>query len=159
MILYTTVGVSDLGRSVSFYGALFEVIGLDLCFLDESSASWGRKDDPSVSRFSIGYPFEGRATAGNGTMTAFRIPNAAMVDRLHALALRHGGSDEGKPGRRPHYGGGFYNGYVRDPTETSSPSSATRRRAHSPGFIGPPHAWTQAAGFWARRPASGAGLR
>lgn len=115
MILYTTVGVSDLDRSVRFYGALFDVLGLDLCFLDTASASWGRKDDPDATRFSIGYPLEGFASVGNGTMTAFRIPDAGMVDRLHEIALRHGGRDEGKPGRRPHYGGSFYNGYVRDP--------------------------------------------
>lgn len=115
MILYTTVGVSDLEHSVAFYGALFEVMGLELCFLDRTSASWGRKDDPCVSRFSIGYPFQGRPTAGNGGMTAFRIASADMVDRLHAIALRHGGRDEGTPGPRPHYGRAFYNGYVRDP--------------------------------------------
>jgi len=115
MILYTTVGVSDLDHSVKFYGALFGVMGLDLCFLDQSSASWGRKDDPDVTRFSIGYPFEGRPSSGNGTMTAFRIPAADLVDRLHALALKHGGRDEGKPGRRPQYGATYYNGYVRDP--------------------------------------------
>lgn len=115
MILYTTVGVSDLDQSVKFYGALFDVMGLELCFLDQTSASWGRKDDPEVTRFSIGYPFEGRTSPGNGTMTAFRIPSAEMVDRLHATALDHRGRDEGAPGRRPQYGAAWYNGYVRDP--------------------------------------------
>lgn len=115
MILYTTVGISDLDQAVRFYGALFDVMGLDLCFLDRKSASWGRRDDPAVTRFSIGYPLEGQPSAGNGIMTAFRIPTAEMVDRLHALALAHGGRDEGQPGRRPQYGEGCYNSYVKDP--------------------------------------------
>jgi predicted lactoylglutathione lyase len=33
------------------------------------------------------------------------------VDRIHALALRLGGTDEGAPGPR---GEGFYAGYFRD---------------------------------------------
>src|SRR3546814_4647665 len=36
----------------------------------------------------------------------------AQVQRLHAIALAHGGSDEGAPGPR---GEGFYAGYFRDP--------------------------------------------
>ena len=39
----------------------------------------------------------------------------AAVDAFHAAALAHGGSDAGAPGLRPHYGPGFYAGYVRDP--------------------------------------------
>lgn len=115
MILYTTVGVSDLKASVRFYDAIFGLLGLDRCFLDQTSASWGRKNDPDFARFSIGYPFEGNASVGNGTMTAFRVSDPASVDRIHRAALESGGHDEGKPGRRPHYGGDFYGAYIRDP--------------------------------------------
>ena len=115
MILYTTIGTNNLQRSLKFYGALFGEMGLEQCFLDDTSASWGRKDDASVARFSIGYPFEGQATSGNGTMTAFRIAQPASVDRLHALSIQNGGRDEGAPGYRDHYSGGPYAAYVRDP--------------------------------------------
>ena len=116
MICYTTVGVNDLPRALEFYGPLFAEMGLDQCARDATSASWGRKGDAAFTRFSIGYPFDGKpASAGNGTMTAFLIGDPAQVDRLHALALRNGGSDEGAPGRRPHYGDRLYAAYVRDP--------------------------------------------
>lgn len=116
MIIYTTVGITDLGRSLRFYEPLFAEMGLDRCWLDETSVSWGRKDEPSFARFSIGYPFDGKpASIGNGTMTAFQVDEPARIDRLHQLALCNGGRDEGAPGRRPHYGGGFYGAYVRDP--------------------------------------------
>lgn len=115
MISYTTVGIADLARSLRFYGPLFAEMGLDQCWLDATSASWGRKDDASFTRFSIGYPFDGDPSVGNGTMTAFLISEPARIDRLHELALLNGGSDDGAPGRRPHYGGGFYGAYVRDP--------------------------------------------
>ncbi|WP_244490960.1 VOC family protein [Paramesorhizobium deserti] len=76
----------------------------------------GKKDDETFPRFFTGYPFnEKTAQAGNGTMTAFLVEDAATIDRLHVLAIRNGGSDEGEPGFRPQYGEGFYGAYVRDP--------------------------------------------
>ena len=116
MIGYTMVGTADLPRSIAFYAPLFAAIGIEECWHDEHTVSWGRPDDETFPRFITGYPFNGEpATVGNGTMTAFSFSEAAMVDRLHALALAHGGSDEGRPGLRPQYGEGFYAGYVRDP--------------------------------------------
>lgn len=143
MMIYTTVGTNDLIPALGFYAPLFAEMGLDQCWLDGTSASWGRKDDASVTRFSIGYPFAGGAMVGNGSMTAFRIGEIAGVDRLHELALRHGGSDEGAPGRRPRYGGGFYGAYVRDPEGNKlaficyaaepTTSETGPRRVHMPG--------------------------
>ncbi len=116
MISYTSIGVDDMVRALRFYRPLFAEMGLDQCFLDETSASWGRKDDAAFTRFSIGCPFDGRpASAGNGAMTAFMIDAPDRIDRLHAIALRNGGANEGEPGRRPRYGGEFYGAYVRDP--------------------------------------------
>jgi predicted lactoylglutathione lyase len=45
-------------------------------------------------------------------MVALEASDLAQVDRLHALALRLGGTDEGAPGDR---GVEFYAGYFRDP--------------------------------------------
>lgn len=116
MISYTSIGIDDMACALRFYQPLFAEIGLDQCFLDETSASWGRAGDATFTRFSIGCPFDGRsASAGNGAMTAFRIDGPARVDRLYAIALQNGGTDEGAPGRRPRYGGEFYGAYVRDP--------------------------------------------
>jgi hypothetical protein len=36
-------------------------------------------------------------------------------DLLAGRALAAGGSDEGQPGQRPHYGDGYYGAYLRDP--------------------------------------------
>jgi predicted lactoylglutathione lyase len=41
--------------------------------------------------------------------------SAEHTQQLHALALNHGGTDEGAPGLRPHYGEGFHNAYIIDP--------------------------------------------
>jgi catechol 2,3-dioxygenase-like lactoylglutathione lyase family enzyme len=116
MIGYTMVGTNDLERSLSFYDPIFEAMGLDQCWRDGRSASWGRRDDESYPRFFTGRPFDGeQASVGNGSMTAFLIDDARLIDRLYELALSNGGSDAGRPGRRPQYGEGFYGAYVRDP--------------------------------------------
>ena len=116
MISYTMVGTRDLHRSLRFYDPIFAEMGLDRCWRDGRSASWGVAADDSVPRFFTGCPFDGeQATVGNGTMTAFRMQVPAAVDRLHAIALENGGSDEGAPGPRPQYGPDFYAAYVRDP--------------------------------------------
>lgn len=116
MIAYTMVGTTDLARALAFYDPLFEAMGLDRCWSDARSASWGRADDEGFPRFFTGLPFDDRpASVGNGVMTAFRAADAAMVDRLFAIAVAHGGSVEGEPGPRPQYGERFYGAYVRDP--------------------------------------------
>ncbi len=116
MIGYTMVGTRDLDRALAFYDPLFAVMGQERCWQDAQCISWGRKDDETFPRFFAGHPFDGApATVGNGVMTAFLVDDAATVDRLYALAMAHGGSDEGAPGSRPHYGEGFYGAYVRDP--------------------------------------------
>jgi catechol 2,3-dioxygenase-like lactoylglutathione lyase family enzyme len=48
-------------------------------------------------------------------MFAFRATDEAQVQAFHRAALKHGGSDEGAPGTRPHYDPTFYVAYVRDP--------------------------------------------
>ena len=59
-------------------------------------------------------PFDGNpATVGNGVMVALEARDRDQVDRIHALALANGGSDEGVPGPRGDQG--FYAGYFRDP--------------------------------------------
>lgn len=112
---YTMVGTTDLPRALTFYDPIFAVMGLDQCWRDELSASWGKSKDVTFPRFFTGYPYDGsEATVGNGTMTAF-LCEPETIGQLHELALKNGGVSEGAPGRRPQYGEGFYGAYVRDP--------------------------------------------
>lgn len=116
MTLYTTVGVSDLARSVRFYDAVFATLGYRQSLDAEGGfVGWGPSYDDGVS-FWICKPFDGRPpTPGNGTMIAFRARDAGEVRAFHAAALAHGGSDEGAPGTREIYEPSFYVAYVRDP--------------------------------------------
>ena len=46
---------------------------------------------------------------------AFKAENRAMVDAFHAAAIAAGGTDNGKPGLRPHYHQNYYGAFVLDP--------------------------------------------
>ena len=116
MIAYTMVGTRDLARALQFYRPLFAQMGLEVCWEDKTSVSFGRRNDDSIVRFFVGYPFDGaEASVGNGVMTAFQLSSPEAIDRLYALALAKGRRDEGAPGYRPQYAEGFYAAYVRDP--------------------------------------------
>lgn len=76
-------------------------------------AWWGVFNGNNTTALGVGRPFDKQdATTGNGVMVALIACSAEHIQELHALAINHGGTDEGA---RPHYGEGFYSAYVRDP--------------------------------------------
>ena len=123
MLTYVYVGTNDLARAIDFYEATLAPLGLPRCVSgdpewDRISAGWGIYEDGGARElaFWVGTPFDARpASVGNGSMVAFRAASWREVDAFHAAALAHGGSCEGAPGLRPHYGADFYAAYVRDP--------------------------------------------
>jgi catechol 2,3-dioxygenase-like lactoylglutathione lyase family enzyme len=116
MIGYVTLGTDDLDRSRTFYDALFGEIGASRLMEMDSGftlygTGWG-KPGVAVTRPHNGEP----AVAGNGNMVSLVMDSREKVDRLYALALELGGSDEGPPGVRGEEGDrAFYGAYFRDP--------------------------------------------
>jgi catechol 2,3-dioxygenase-like lactoylglutathione lyase family enzyme len=111
MIGYVTVGTNDLARSARFYDPIAEELGTGRMMEADGYIAWGTPG--GGAGVCATKPFDGNAASvGNGVMVALEAKDQAQVDRLHALALEHGGSDEGAPGPR---GGGFYAAYFRDP--------------------------------------------
>lgn len=117
MDTYATLGTSDTAATAAFYDAVLSTIG------------WAVRDDfPGWRSYSKGggsdgftlwlcTPFNGEpASAGNGTMIGFAAASRGEVRAFHAAALAHGGTDEGEPGPRPHYGPDWYSAYLRDPS-------------------------------------------
>lgn len=49
------------------------------------------------------------------THIAFAAKDRAMVEAFHRAAIEAGGSDNGAPGKRPHYHAGYYGAFVLDP--------------------------------------------
>ena len=112
MIGYVTVGTNDLPRAAKFYDAIAAEMGTGRMMEFDSFIAWGTPGGNAGIAATV--PFDGApATAGNGVMVALEANDQAQVQRLHAIALAQGGTDEGAPGPRGE--GGFYAGYFRDP--------------------------------------------
>jgi predicted lactoylglutathione lyase len=112
MIGYVTLGTNDLPRAAAFYDLIAAEMGVSRMMEEESFIAWGTPG--GGAGIGLTKPFDGQAaTVGNGVMAALEAKDRAQVDRLHALALANGGSDEGAPGPRGE--GGFYAAYFRDP--------------------------------------------
>jgi catechol 2,3-dioxygenase-like lactoylglutathione lyase family enzyme len=110
MIGYVTLGTRDLERAAVFYDALAAELGTPRMFTTDKTIAWGIPDGPAG--IGITFPFDGNPmSVGNGVMVALQAKDKAQVDRLHALALSLGGTDEGAPGPRSDT---FYAGYFRD---------------------------------------------
>lgn len=123
MLTYMYFGTNDLERAIEFYNATLGALGMRRVVTNDAAwdrvaAGWGMYEDDGKRElaFWIGKPFDGKpATAGNGSMAAFRARSWQEVDDFHAAALAHGGRSDGAPGLRADYNPDFYAAYVRDP--------------------------------------------
>ncbi len=113
MIDHLSLGVSDLPRAAAFYDAILLPLGYVRLWSKERGVGYGRsgdRDEP-LALFATG----GRARVSSaGWHLALTATSRQAVDGFHAEALRMGGSDEGGPGLRAHYGAGYYAAFVRD---------------------------------------------
>ena len=117
MIGYVTLGTNDLERAARFYDAIAAEMGVGRMMEFETFIAWGEWG--GGAGIAATKPFDANpATVGNGTMVAIEAKSREQVDKLHAIALANGGSDEGAPGPRgepDEHGNVFYAGYFRDP--------------------------------------------
>ena len=111
MIGYVTLGTNALARAGAFYDALAAELGTGRMMENDQYIAWGTPG--GGAGVGLTKPHDGKpASVGNGVMVALEASGREQVDRLHRLALAHGGADEGAPGERfP----GFYAAYFRDP--------------------------------------------
>jgi catechol 2,3-dioxygenase-like lactoylglutathione lyase family enzyme len=111
MIGYVTLGTNDLARGAVFYDAIAAEMGTGRMMDFDSFIAWGTPG--GAAGVALTKPHDGNPpSVGNGVMVALEAKDKAQVDRLYAIALANGGTDEGAPGPR---GEGFYAGYFRDP--------------------------------------------
>lgn len=104
---YYVVGTNDMDASKVFYDGLFEQAGLQGMSPTERMTYWLGED----FAFATAIPFDTKpATIGNGTMVGFSVGSEDEVKRLHALALKLGGTCEGAPNQR----GPKFSAYIRD---------------------------------------------
>lgn len=112
MIGYVTLGTTDLARAAKFYDALAAEMGVGRMMESDTFIAWGKPGGQAGVAATL--PFDGKSpSAGNGTMVALEASDKDQVRRLHEIALKNGGTDEGAPGPRGEEG--FYAAYFRDP--------------------------------------------
>ena len=113
MYSHTTLGTNDRARAEKFYDAVMAVLGHPVLFKTPKLVAYGT---PTGEKLFVVPPFDGKeARPGNGVHVAFKVDSRAKVDAFYDAAMKNGGSDEGKPGLRPHYHPNYYGAYVRDP--------------------------------------------
>ncbi len=110
MINYVMVGTNRFDEAVAFYDALMTDMGATRAYATEKNVGWGW--GIGTPMFIVTRPYDQQqASIGNGSMVAFDVKTAEMVDALHSKALALGGTSEGDPGPR---GDDLYAGYWRD---------------------------------------------
>jgi len=114
---YVTIGARDAVASNAFYDAVMATIGWAVHDDFEGWRAYSEGGTGAGLTVWVCRPFDGQeASVGNGMMVALAARSPSDVDAFHAAALAHGGSDEGAPGPRPHYGPSWYAAYLRDPS-------------------------------------------
>ena len=113
VISHVSIGTNNFDAALAFYDAVLAPLGCKrtLQHLELGAVAYGKQ----FPEFWVQRPHDGeRATVGNGTHLGFVAPSKSAVDAFHAAALAAGGTCDGPPGPRPHYGEPYYGCFVRD---------------------------------------------
>ena len=105
---HVTLRARDLPASRQFYEAALALLGFGLEFEHEGLLAFGSGESGRLIIYASERPVA-------GFHVAFSAPSREAVDAFHAAALEVGGRDNGAPGLRPEYHGGYYGAYVLDP--------------------------------------------
>ena len=113
MLGHLSFGVSDLERAVAFYDATLAPLGLTRVWTKPNAAGYGLPGGGDI--FALKQQPTLVRPPGRGFHLAFNASTRAAVDAFHSGALRAGGTDNGAPGLRRHYGPTYYAAFVIDP--------------------------------------------
>jgi len=121
MIDHVSIGVSDLGKARDFYDRVMKTLGQvrnrDIDIPGQGLVAHGYGPAGQAAALWIGVPdyLNAEANRRGGVHLAFTAQSRAAVDAFHAAAIAAGGTDNGKPGLRPHYHADYYGAFVFDP--------------------------------------------
>ncbi len=111
VIDHVGIRVSDLATSRGMYEAALAELGFAVLgdgeFEGDAYVLFGRGTSDDLALHAVGTE-PGRDRVTTGAHIAFRAPDTVSVERWHAAAIDHGGTDNGAPGVRPEYSGRYY---------------------------------------------------
>jgi catechol 2,3-dioxygenase-like lactoylglutathione lyase family enzyme len=119
---HISIGVRNYDVSKAFYSAVLAPLGLKLVYDSEVSAPGKKKvrtlgygpdeNHELINIFEVG---DDAAPPGPGFHLALNAPTRLAVVEFHAMAVQSGGTDNGLPGLRKHYGETYFAAFVVDP--------------------------------------------
>lgn len=109
MIDHVGFEVSNLANSARFYDALFSRLGIRRVHESAAAIAYGSHEP------RLWIVQRDRAPAPGYGHVAIQAAGRVAVDAAYAAALAAGGTDDGPPGPRPHYGPRYYAAYLLDP--------------------------------------------
>lgn len=129
---HLSIGVKDYAVSKAFYSAILSPLGLFLVYDSEDPSKGGSalnaNSDKKKKIRTLGFgpdtehellnifEFGDEAAApGSGFHLAFNAATRDAVVEFHAMAVGFGGTDNGLPGVRRHYGENYFAAFVVDP--------------------------------------------
>ena len=115
MLSHLSLGVADLARSQRFYDAALAPLGYVRLWAFDDAIGYGVPGGNDKLALFVHPSADVPLAAGPGFHLCFEACSSEAVDGFHAAAMATGGTDEGAPGLRPHYGATYYAAFVRDP--------------------------------------------
>ncbi len=112
MLHHASLPVEDLDRAGTLYDAALATLGYRRVCEGPGFVGYGVEDGKDKFALKQSAP---SVAAGPGFHIALAAPSREAVDAFHKAALRHGASDNGSPGPRPHYGPTYYAAFIIDP--------------------------------------------
>jgi catechol 2,3-dioxygenase-like lactoylglutathione lyase family enzyme len=112
LLHHISFGVSDLQGMAMFYDAVLAPLGQARVWDGPRSVGYGLPGQGDKLLLNLE---EGVHAPGSGFHLAFSAGSREAVDQFHLAALAHGGTDNGAPGLREHYGPDYYAAFVIDP--------------------------------------------
>ena len=118
MFDHLSIGVSDFAKSITFYDAVFQALGIGRMFALPTEAIAGYTGPQGTSFWLYGKDKNKtiltEIQASPRFHVAFQATTRSAVDAFYQAAIAQGGTDEGAPGIRSHYHPNYYAAYVLD---------------------------------------------
>lgn len=119
MLHHISLGVTEIERAVSFYDAALKPLGYERVWSDLRPGAMGQVvgygPPGGGDKLALKQAPGGTALSMPGFHVAFTAQSRQAVIAFHAASLRAGGSDNGPPGLRAHYGPDYFAAFVKDP--------------------------------------------
>lgn len=113
MLHHISFAVFDLQRAAMFYDPVLKALGYSRVWTTENAVGYGVVEGYDL--FAIKAQLAPIAVPIAGFHLAFAAPSRLAVDQFYAQAIAYGGSGNGEPGLRPHYGPHYYAAFIIDP--------------------------------------------